>query len=147
LNPIKLIRNVAKSVIRMFVNYSSVSRVLDNLYVGDISLLENRKIAIDLGIDFILDARFNFDSDNDDWEINWNRLERFTDGAIRLLQEGYTIAIYCYGGIDRSPFVTAVILSKYRNLPFPKAYQIVMKKRPQTMWHGEWELEYMNRKR
>jgi len=139
---VTLLISTVRKIYKVFRNYTAVSKIYDGLYVGDISLAENRNIAIVNNIDFVMDARYNFMDKDGDWEIVWERLEKFTDGIVHLLKLGYSVAVFCYGGIDRSPFVTAVVVSKHHNISLPEAYKLVLEKRPQAFWHYEWEREY-----
>ncbi len=48
------------------------------------------------------------------------------------------ILVHCEAGIDRAPFVVALYLSKTKNLPLSKAYNIVKYHRPCVVEHYEW---------
>lgn len=58
--------------------------------------------------------------------------------VIRLLEHGKKVLVHCDAGIDRSPFIAAVVLEA-RGEEFPDAYAIVRNRHPQTMEHFEWK--------
>jgi predicted protein tyrosine phosphatase len=48
------------------------------------------------------------------------------------------ILIYCLVGIDRTPFLAMVYVSKKYNVSYEAAYKFVVEKSPNTRYHWDW---------
>jgi len=62
--------------------------------------------------------------------------------AVKMADElrlGERVGLYCYGGIDRSPFIAALVLHWLESTSLGEAYTVVLKRRPQAFRHPEWE--------
>ncbi len=118
-----------------------ITWILDNLAVSDISSKSHDKI-FRTKIDFTLDVRHLFAEVGMNWEINKYKLDRFTDGVVELLNSGYDVLLYCFGGIDRSPFVAAVVIHKLKGISLEEAYNMVLEKRTEAFLHPEWIQAY-----
>jgi protein-tyrosine phosphatase len=48
------------------------------------------------------------------------------------------VLVHCTEGIDRTPFVAMVYVSKKYDMPYEDAYKLVKEKRPGTIYHWDW---------
>jgi len=115
--------------------YSELSWVTDRLAVGDIALSDNPQLARGENVDYVLDVRHLF---TEDMGLRVEKADRFADGVAMLLGAGYRVALHCYGGIDRSPFIAAMILAKHMDISLESAYNLVLRKRVIAFRHPEW---------
>ena len=84
-----------------------------------------------------------------DWDAERTFAEedyQYIDGIIEDIKIGLTYGktlVHCHGGMDRSPFIVAMYLHVHHNMPPLEAYDLVQKRRKQTIIHGEWVLPYV----
>lgn len=57
---------------------------------------------------------------------------------IKRLANGQACILYCDRGIERSPFVAALVLANFYCTTFQFAYDYVKERRPQVIQHFEW---------
>ena len=90
-------------------------------------------------IDLIIDARRLFDGVSG---INLKpvvkKVMKAGDMLVALSQFNAKILVHCLMGIDRTPFVAMVYVSKKYNMPYKDAYELVKKKNPRTVFHWDW---------
>jgi protein-tyrosine phosphatase len=90
-------------------------------------------------IDLIIDARTLFDGASG---INVmpivGKIMRAGDMLVALTEFNAKVLVHCFAGIDRTPFVAMVYVSKKYDLPFKDAYEFVKKKNPSTVFHWDW---------
>jgi protein-tyrosine phosphatase len=90
-------------------------------------------------IDLIVDARTLFD---DFFEMNKrpivNKVLKAGDLLVALTKLDAKILVHCLAGIDRTPFVAMVYISKKYDMPYKEAYEFVKKKNPPTVFHWDW---------
>ena len=128
----------------------TLNRIIDGLYVGAESdkQHEGTDRIWDDDIDLVIDIRNFFDHPNylapDDPAVFhgcYPRFEKLYENCgllASLVFQGVKIMIHCHGGIDRAPFVAAIIVRLVQGIPFRESYAFVATKRPQTMIHPEW---------
>ncbi len=57
----------------------------------------------------------------------------------RKFKTGHNVLVFCRGGVDRAPFVVALYYSRtFTKTSFRRAYELVLKNRPQTIQHWDW---------
>jgi len=125
------------------IHWKGFTWVTDLLGVGDISLFDNPGLVRRLGVDYALDVRHLF---GEDFMPRWPDAMDFARGVALLLHEGYRVALYCYGGVDRSPFIAALVLHLWLNQPLSEAYGAVLERRPQAFRHPEWERSFASQR-
>jgi protein-tyrosine phosphatase len=67
-----------------------------------------------------------------------NKVMKAGDMLVALTELEAKVLVRCHEGIDRTPFVAMVYVSKKYNKSYKDAYAFVKKKRPQTVFHWEW---------
>ncbi len=91
--------------------------------------------------DYVIDLR--------DWYAEKTFVEKdyqYIDGVVEDIKIGLThgrTLIHCHAGIDRSPFAVAMYLHVHHGKAPFEAYDIVQKRRKQTIVHGEWVFPYV----
>ncbi len=55
------------------------------------------------------------------------------------------VLVHCLMGIDRTPFVAMVYVSKKYYIPYKEAYELVKKRNTRTVFHWDW-VEMLNSK-
>jgi dual specificity MAP kinase phosphatase len=60
------------------------------------------------------------------------------DMLVALTQFDAKILIHCLLGIDRTPFLAMVYVSKKYDMSYKDAYEFVKKKNPHTVFHWDW---------
>ena len=115
------------------------NEVIGNLFVGDDLYYDAEDY------DFIMDLR--------EWDAERTFIEEdyaYIAGMIyslSLFHEPHTggkILVHCHGGMDRSPFVVAMYLHEYKDMEPMEAYELVKRRRPQTIIHDDWVRAYTN---
>ncbi len=113
------------------------NEVIRNLFVGD---------------DFYKEEEFNFVIDLREWNPEHTFLEedyQYIAGIIHTISifhephSGGKVLVHCHGGMDRSPFVVALYLHVYKKIPPIEAYELVKKRRPETIIHDDWMKKYL----
>jgi hypothetical protein len=90
-------------------------------------------------IDLIIDARTLFDIIyGTDKKPLVDKVMRAGDVLVSLTEHDAKALIHCHEGIDRTPFVAMVYVSKKYNMSYKDAYEFVHEKRPQTVYHWDW---------
>jgi len=117
--------------------------VYDCLAVGTLDDARSREMLQCENIDFVIDVRhhFTFKQLITGDEINpFVSVEGLAEGVALLLENGYTVLLYCMGGVDRAPFVAALVLyfMYLEGLPFMQCYEDIKEMNPQTFIHDEW---------
>ena len=109
----------------------------------DVIFIEDLKEA---DIDLIIDARtlFNVIYGSNKKPLV-DKVMKAGDVLVALTKLNTKVLVRCHEGIDRTPFVVMVYVSKKYDMPYKAAYEFVKKKRPQTVFHWEW-VEMLDRK-
>jgi len=90
-------------------------------------------------IDLIIDARRLFDGVSGmHVEPIVNKVLKAGDMLVALTQFDPKVLSHCLLGIDRTPFLAMVYVSKKNNMPYKDAYELVQKKNPYTVFHWDW---------
>jgi len=110
------------------------NEIIRNLFAGD---------------DFYNEEEFNLVIDLREWDAERTFMKgdyQHIAGIIctinNLISEG-KILVHCHGGMDRSPFVVALYLHIYKKIPPIEAYELVKKRRPETIIHDDWMNNYL----
>ena len=119
------------------IHWKKISKITPNLFVGDITLQDFGGEELDL--DHIFDVRNVF---NEEFNPIWPNAYEFAKEIAELIRQGKKVALHCYGGIDRSPFIASLVLHILLNRPLDETYEAVLKQRPQAFRHYEWERSY-----
>jgi protein-tyrosine phosphatase len=114
-----------------------------NIAVGTIIDAERVSELQESGIDLIIDARVAFISRNIylppvSVEPIIPKVLRLADLMVSLTGQGVKTLIHCTFGVDRTPFVAMVYVSKRASMSYEQAYNYVKEKRPQTVFHWDW---------
>jgi protein-tyrosine phosphatase len=94
------------------------------------------------GVDFIVDARTLFETVQVGF-IDENRpvpgkILKAAKFLVTLSDLDAKILIHCLVGIDRTPFLAMVYVSKKYKMDYKAAYKFVAEKRPNTRYHWDW---------
>ncbi|MFA5313941.1 MAG: dual specificity protein phosphatase family protein, partial [Methanomassiliicoccales archaeon] len=90
-------------------------------------------------IDLIIDARTLFDVlHGNPKKPLVNRVLKAGDMIVALTEFDAKVLVHCSKGVDRTPFVAMVYVSKKYNMPYKEAYELVKEKRPETIFHWDW---------
>jgi protein-tyrosine phosphatase len=106
---------------------------MDQLYIGDLPASKNYTVQQDEEIMFVVDVRTHFNGDQTPRE---SALE-FAWGITDLMNRG-KVLIYCRGGIDRSPFIAALVMKLDSGISMTEAYEEIKMRHPQTFIHDDW---------
>ena len=113
------------------------NEVIRNLFVGD---------------DFYNEEEFNLVIDLREWDAERTFIEKdyqYIDGIIYTISQlhapysGGKVLVHCHGGMDRSPFMVALYLHVYKKMTPIEAYELVKKRRPETIIHDDWMNKYL----
>ncbi len=90
-------------------------------------------------IDLIIDARRLFDGISG---INVvpivDKVLKAGNMLVMLTPFDTKVLVHCLMGIDRTPFLAMVYVSKKYDMPYKEAYEFVKKKNPYTVFHWDW---------
>ncbi|MHC1681043.1 MAG: dual specificity protein phosphatase family protein [Methanomassiliicoccales archaeon] len=90
-------------------------------------------------IDLIIDARTLFDvAHGRPKKPLVNKVLKAGDMIEALTHFDAKVLIHCTEGIDRTPFLAMVYVSKKYDMPYREAYEFVKSKRPETIYHWDW---------
>ncbi|OGD45646.1 hypothetical protein A3K70_00905 [Candidatus Bathyarchaeota archaeon RBG_16_48_13] len=93
-------------------------------------------------VDFIVDARTLFESAHVGFHHENRPVPSKILKAARLLVAlsdlDAKILIHCLEGIDRTPFLAMVYVSRKYKMNYEAAYKFVAEKRPSTRYHWDW---------
>ncbi|MDD1744032.1 MAG: dual specificity protein phosphatase family protein [Methanomassiliicoccales archaeon] len=90
-------------------------------------------------IDLIIDARTLFDVVYGSHKKPLvEKVMRAGDMLVALSDLKAKVLVRCHEGIDRTPFVAMIYVSKKYKMPYKAAYELVKKKRPETVFHWDW---------
>jgi len=112
-----------------------MNKILDNLYVTDRVGTIRREALQHEKIDFVVDVSVHFEG------VKMHPRDSilgFAWGVLGLMEKDYNVLLYCDSGIERSPFIAAVVVKLYYGSGMEYAYKKVAEARPQTMVHAEW---------
>lgn len=116
-----------------------ICKIIDGLYVGELSDAVNLRALDELDIDVVIDVRNNFQPLGDRIKFNITKLS----GAIsNMIDDDLNVFIYCRAGIDRSPFVAQTVVKWQHGCDWNEAWDVVSKGRPQAQRHLEWQDEW-----
>jgi hypothetical protein len=102
----------------------------------DAFFIENLKKE---GIELIIDARTLFDRVYGvEKKPLVDKVLKAGDMLVALTDHDCQVLIRCHEGIDRTPFVAMIYVSKKYGMPYKEAYELVKQKRPQTVFHWDW---------
>jgi len=114
------------------------NEVIRNLFVGDDLYYDAEDY------DFIIDLR-EWDAERTFIEEDYQYIAGMLH-TISLFHKPHTggkVLVHCHGGMDRSPFVVAMYLHEYKDMEPMEAYELVKKRRPQTIIHDDWAKAYL----
>jgi hypothetical protein len=90
-------------------------------------------------IDLIIDARTLFDLPHGNPKKPIvKKILKAGDMLEALTHFNAKVLIHCTEGIDRTPFVAMVYVSKKYDMSYKEAYELVKEKRPETIFHWDW---------
>ena len=111
----------------------------DFIAVGGLEDAFSVKDLREADIDLIIDARTLFD---DFFGTNKRPIVKKVlnagDMLVALTKFDVKLLVHCLMGIDRTPFVAMVYVSKKYDMPYKEAYEFVRKKHPNTVFHWDW---------
>ena len=89
---------------------------------------------------------FGENPETGDIAVRWNILPSLVH-YIDTLSRYTDVVIYCSAGMDRSPFVAAVVISEKIGCELDYAYDIVLDNHPMTIRHADWRSDFIRIKR
>jgi predicted protein tyrosine phosphatase len=113
----------------------------ETIEVGDLVDANNIQLLTKEDIEFIIDAMTLFKSvplHPLQQEPRIDKILKAADLLIALSSLNAQVLIHCLMGVDRTPFLARVYISKKHGMPYKDAYSFVKKKRPQTVFHWDW---------
>ena len=115
---------------------------VDNyIAIGDWLDSENVAELQEKNIDLVLDARTLFcRKKNNPFEFEPipEKILRVGDLLVALSDMKAKILIHCIWGIDRTPFVAMIYVSKKYDKSYEEAYEDIKALRPQATYHLDW---------
>jgi len=115
------------------------NKIVAHLYLGD---LQDYNSITNMSKPYLfVDARpfYNLlQGDADGRELMVTQLKALAISLAELVKVGVDIYVYCQAGMERSPFLTALILSELNRGTLDECYYFVKTKRPQTMIYDVW---------
>ena len=110
------------------------NEIIRNLFVGDdLHNEEEFNVVIDLR---------EWDAEKTFMDGDYQHIADIVRTMNNFISEG-KILVHCHGGMDRSPFVVALYLHVYKKIPPIEAYELVKKRRPETIIHDDWMSKYL----
>ncbi|HUT27096.1 MAG TPA: dual specificity protein phosphatase [Methanomassiliicoccales archaeon] len=93
----------------------------------------------EVDIDLIIDARtlFNIVYGSNKKPLV-NKVLKAGDMLVALTELNAKVLVHCSEGVDRTPFLAMVYVSKKYDMSYEDAYKFVKEKRPQTVFHWDW---------
>ena len=113
--------------------------------VGSILDVERVSELKEENIDLIIDARIAFTKGMITTPIT-PKIMRLAGILVELSKLEVKTLIHCVFGIDRTPFLAMVYVSKKYSVSYEEAYSRVKEMRPETIFHWDWA-ELLKRKR
>ncbi|HSV42356.1 MAG TPA: dual specificity protein phosphatase family protein [Methanomassiliicoccales archaeon] len=90
-------------------------------------------------IDLIIDARTLFDVVHGNPKKPLvSKVLKAGDMLVALTKFNAKVLVHCSEGIDRTPFLAMIYVSKRYDMPYKEAYELVKEKRPGTNFHWDW---------
>ncbi len=90
-------------------------------------------------IDLIIDARTLFDETLEAGKKPiLDKIIKAGDMLVAITEYKPKVLVHCLLGIDRTPFVAMVYVSKKYDTSYKDAYEFVKKKHPHTVFHWDW---------
>ena len=116
---------------------------IDNcIGVGDIIDAYYVDALREQGVDFIVDARTLFETVHvgflDENSPVPGKILKAAKLLVALSDLDAKILIHCLAGINRTPFLAMVYVSKKYKMDYEAAYKFVAEKRPNTRYHWDW---------
>ncbi len=112
------------------------NEVIRNLFVGDDFYNED-------DFDFVVDLR-EWDAERTFIEEDYQYIAGIIYTISHFMEDKSRVLVHCHGGMDRSPFVVAMYLHEYKDMDPMAAYELVKRRRPQTIIHDDWARAYVN---
>jgi len=112
--------------------------IIPNLYLGDEQDFKHCGVT---NPHLFLDARGFFNTlkgDADESELIVEPLMIISQACARLVEQGVYVMVYCQAGMERSPFLVALILNQMGRGTIEECYNFVKKKHPQTIQYKQW---------
>jgi len=113
----------------------------ESIAVGNIVDANNVQLLEKEDIEFIIDARTLFlgvPSNPLQQKPRVDKILKAADLLIALANLDAQVLIHCLWGVDRTPFLAMVYVSKKYDMPYKEAYEFVKLKRTQTVFHWDW---------
>ena len=114
-------------------NYIGVGNIIDANDVDDLR---------EKGVDFIVDARTLFKTVKvgflDEQSPVPDKIIKAAKLLVALSDLDAKILIHCLVGINRTPFLAMVYVSKKYKMSYQEAYKFVAEKTPNTRFHWDW---------
>jgi hypothetical protein len=119
-------------------------KIIDNLYLGDAEDFKHCYVSKPY---LFVDARGFYNTlggeANGD-ELMVEPLMTISKACARLVEKGYYVMVYCQAGMERSPFLTALILFEMGKGTIQECYDFVKTKHPQTIQYSQWVNAYLD---
>ena len=117
-------------------------KIVDHLYLGDFRdfeiLMDNRMAEKPY---VFIDARGFYNvlsGDADAFELMVKPLTIVSKACAELIKSSVNVLVYCQAGMERSPFLVALILYQMGKGTLEECYDFVKLKHPQTIQYQQW---------
>jgi len=119
------------------------TKLAGHLYLGDADDARNAKHHDDrLTRPYLfVDARpfFNIlQADPNPGELMIEPLRALSAACATLICNGVDVYVYCQAGMERSPFLAALIMFQIGDWTLNEGYELVKAKHPQTLLYPQW---------
>jgi protein-tyrosine phosphatase len=118
------------------------TRLSPHLYLGDIFDATRLKAEHPKDLKYMmLDVRdlIHFSACEDEDTLDTKRILEVVDLATKyILETGNPVYIHCFAGMERSPFIAALILWGLGDWTLDEAYEYVKREHPQTIKYQSW---------
>jgi len=112
--------------------------IIPNLYLGDEQDFKHCGVTKPY---LFVDARGFYNTLSGDAnadELQVEPLMIISQACARLVERGIYVMVYCQAGMERSPFLVALILNQMGRGTIEDCYNFVKKKHPQTIQYKQW---------
>jgi hypothetical protein len=119
-------------------------KIIDHLYLGD---EQDFKRCNTTKPYLFVDARGFFNTlsgDADANELMVYPLMVISKALATLIGDEIDVFVYCQAGMERSPFLVALILNQMGNGTIEECYDFVKSKHPQTIQYSQWVEGFKN---
>lgn len=113
-------------------------KIIDGLYLGDEQDFKRCNTTKPF---LFVDARAFFNTlsgDADASELMIGPLMSISKACAGLILDGVDVLVYCQAGMERSPFLVALILNQMGKGTIEECYDFVKTKHTQTIQYSQW---------